>query len=98
MQHFLKIGKLLENGTVKFESSKSSQVQNFEILNSYLNFEISKLLFATQFTFKFNPGRVGNLDRTPCAEDVPHAFPELVLRALHNPGQQRADALDEGLA
>ena len=51
MQHFLKIGKLLENGTVKFEDSKkfaSSQVQNFEILN--LNFEISKLLFATQFT------------------------------------------------
>ena len=49
MQHLLKIGKLLENGTVQFESSKkfaSSQVQNFEILN--LNFEISKLSFAAQ--------------------------------------------------
>ena len=60
MQHFLKIGKLLENGTVKFESSKkfaSSQVQNFEILN--LNFEISKLLFATQYTFAPAAGAPG---------------------------------------
>ena len=52
---FLKIGKLLENGTVEFENSKkfaSSQVQNFEFFN--LNFEISKLLFATQVTFRKN--------------------------------------------
>ena len=58
MQHFLKIAgnnfkkRKKTKGTVKFESSKkfaSSQVQNFEILN--LDFEISKLLFATQRSF-----------------------------------------------
>ena len=59
MQHFLKIGKLLENGTVKFESSKkfaSSQVRKFASSQvQILKFKSSKFKFTE--IFFCNPGQ-----------------------------------------